>query len=438
MNRRALVGWMVAACCTLPAVAQMGGFGGPSILSRGAGTAGRSGGRPVSFRPFAGISAGYFSGLTSFDSLNESGRFGYLANFGAMANSVGKRDFASLDYRGNYTSLRDTTAFGGNNHSMSATYGRQFSPRLTMFLAQGASYYSYLAGNSFTSFSDNPTAQLPNPSSNLFDSKVLALSSAAGITYQKSARLSFSTSGSAFFYRYRDPFLVDTDGYGTTSSVSYLLSRRQSVGASYSFNTFSYKNNFGEAYVHNIMGTFGRIVSPRWTVNLAAGIFQVESERLVRVNVDPFIAAITGQNQVIEAFHGTMRGVSGNASIAGRFSRSSVAFTYQRGISPGNGAYLTSLQDTAGASYTYTGIRYWNIGANVNYSKMNTVIDSHGTFGYLGFGGGVSRRITSILHFNANVNAFRSTNTGDSFQHDRFMATVGITFAPGDMPLPLF
>ena len=66
----------------------MGGFGGPSILSRGGAGGGRSGGRPVSFRPYAGVNAGYFSGLTGFGDTKESDNSGWLADFGAMANGT--------------------------------------------------------------------------------------------------------------------------------------------------------------------------------------------------------------------------------------------------------------------------------------------------------------------------------------------------------------
>jgi len=438
LNRRALVGWLLAACWTIPAPAQFGGFGGPSILSRGGGAPGRSGGRPLSFRPFAGVSSGYFTGLTSRDKLEETSEFGWLANFGAVLNTTGKRDFGSLDYRGNYTGLKDASTFGGNNHFLNANYGRQLSPHFTMFLSTSASYISYISGGAFNRFSDNPTAQLASPSTNLFDSKMFNLSTAAGFTYQKSARLVFSGSGFGFTSRFKDPRLVDTDGYGAQGSVSYYLSRHQSVGASYNYSSYTHKNSFGESYINNAMFTFARTVSPRWRVDLAGGLFQVESERLVQVKVDPVIAAITGQTAVIEAFHGTNHGVSANLEISGRFARSGVSLSYHRGVSPGNGAYLTSVQDVGTLSYSYTGIRYWNIGANSTYSRMNA-INSGGTFTYVGVGGGATRRLTSVIHFVAQVNMLHSVNDSRAaFRHDRFMATVGINFAPGDMPLPLF
>jgi len=54
-------------CCALalPAFSQsIGGYSGPSILSRGSRPGGRAGGNPVRFRGYASIGVGYTGGLT--------------------------------------------------------------------------------------------------------------------------------------------------------------------------------------------------------------------------------------------------------------------------------------------------------------------------------------------------------------------------------------
>jgi len=311
-----------------------------------------------------------------------------------------------------------------------------------MFVGQSALVTDQLLLGQQTRFSDNPGAQIVSPSAQLFDSRSYQLSSAGGFTYQKSARTSFSMSGGALTLQHRGRGLVGANVFQAQGSMMYKLNRRQGIGVNYNFTTFNYRRDFGEGYINSSMVIYNHQVSPRWIVTLAGGLYRVESERLARVAVDPFIAALTGQTAVIEAFHSINLGVATDVAISGRFRRSSLSVGYSRGIAPGNGVLLTSRQDAVNGQYSFLGLRNWSLGLSGSYLRFSALTQLIAPFESYWAGVGASRRLTSFLHFNSNAGMIRSNllriQSGSGFQQDRFMVMGGIVFSPGDLPLSLF
>jgi hypothetical protein len=441
LNRIGAV-WAVAAIlAVVPAGAQFGGFGGPSILSRGGGAPGRTSSRPIRLRPYVGLQGVYFSDLNegSNQIINQPG--GLMTNFGLQGSASRKRDFGSISYTGNVV-LAGNRTLNGTNHNLMADYGRQLSPRWTMFLGQSALVTDQLLLGQQTRFSDNPGAQIVNPSVQFFDSRSYQLSSAGGFTYQKSARTSFSMSGGAMTLQPRGRGLIGVNLFQAQGSMMYRLNRRQGIGLNYNFTTFNYRRDFGETYLNSSMVIYHHQVSPRWMVTLAGGLYRVESERLTRVAVDPFIASLTGQTSVIEAFHSVTTGVTTDVGIAGRFRHSTVGLNYNRGIVPGNGVLLTSRQDAVYGHYSFLGLRNWSLSVSGNVLRYSAITQVIPPFQSYWAGIGASRRLTSFMHFNTNVGLMRTNllrvQGGSGFRQDRFMVTGGIVFSPGDVPLSIF
>ncbi|MBM3814212.1 MAG: hypothetical protein FJW20_21520 [Acidimicrobiia bacterium] len=441
MRSHKVAGWMMGLLMALPAAAQFGGFGGPSVLSRGSGMPGRSAGRPIRFRPYVGISGFYQSGSDAFFRDGVVGNYGSMANFGLVGNSTGKRDFGAVSYSGNHL-VAGSNALNTTNHSVNATYGRQVNSRWTTFVGAGASLTDLLSFNMQTPVSDVPSAQLVNPSLQLFDTRAYQFSSAGGLSYQKSARTSFSVSGGAFTMQFREPGFVDTNAYSSQGSVFYLLNRREGIGATYSFTIFDFRKEFGDGQIHNWSVGYQRALSARWSLSASGGVYRLESNRLAQVAVDPLIAALTGQTTVVEALHSINQGVSSEVSIQGRFRRSGIGLQYSRGIMPGNGVFLTARQDTVQGHYSYTGLRTWNLGLFASYAKFSAMTQDLAPFKSSNAGFGASRRLTSILHFTANAGFITSdisrSVTHMGFRNDRYIATVGFQLSPGEFPLSLF
>ena len=441
MRKAIAFGAVAALLGVFPAKAQFGGFGGPSILSRGGGLPGRTAGRPIRLRPYAGVQGFYFSDLDEGRGQIVEKPLGALASFGLQGSSIGKRDFGSISYAGNVV-LAGESVFVSNNHNLTADYGRQLSPRWTMFLGQAAMVTDQLLLGQQTRFSDNPAAQVLSPNAQLFDARVYQLSSAGGFTYQKSARTSFSMSGGALTIQQRERGLIGVNVFNARGTMMHRLTRRKGIGVTYSFTTFNHRREFGEGYINSSMVLYNHQISPRWAISLAGGFYRVESERLTQVAVDPFIAALTGQSTVIEAFHGINIGVATDVAISGRYRRGSFSINYSRGVAPGNGVLLTSRQDAVSGQYSFLGLRNWSVAASASFVRFSAVAQNTTPFQSYWAGVGASRRLTSYLHFNTNAGLMRTNLMGGlrtaGFRQDRFMVLAGLVLAPGELPLSIF
>jgi hypothetical protein len=432
---------MALVCLATPSYAQFGGFGGPSILSRGGGGAGRSGGRPITLRPHVGLSAYYSKSQGEELNQTRNGYTGAMLTYGVVGQRSGRRDFASVSLAGNqslYTNGSGRNNYGGMN--LRANYGRQLSARTTFFLGQGAQYTNnVLFGRQSTPFSQDPEVDLPDPAESFFDSRSYFFNSGAGISHQASARISISLSGGAFFRRYSGQGLVNINSYQGAASLFYLLSRKSGVGASYSYGKVSYNKSYGEGNVQNIGIFYSRSLTPRWSAHIGTGVYRVDFDRLVSVAVDPFIARITGQSRVAEAVQTQNEGVSGMASLSGNLGMYSVNIGYNRGVTPGNGFIQLASRDNVNVNVSYRGIRDWNIGASTNYGRTSALVqDFNRSFEFTQASINVGRQIVAGIQFNTSAGVVNTRGGTGSLNLTRFFVSVGLSFSPGTTVLPIF
>ena len=73
-----------------------------------------------------------------------------------------------------------------------------------------------------------------------------------------------------------------------------------------------------------------------------------------------------------------------------------------------------------------------SIGLVQNIGQVNIV---HQNFGA---GVGMNYRLTSILHLTSSVGYYIQRVDGGNFDRNRFQATVGLSFSPGERPLSIF
>jgi len=434
-----LIGLMSVGVCW----AQVGGYGGPSILSRGGPAIGRSGGQPLAFRFYASVHGTYDAGLTA-PATDAQGRlfddeaYGLKGTLGAYGYQPTRRSITALEYRGHYRHYSGRRYYNGTDHFLALSHARQLSRRVEFSLAQGAGTYGTAFGGFGFALAGNPVATVADPGDEIFDGRTHALISTAGLNFQKSARLLFSMSGTGFLVRRRSRALVGVNGYGAAGSWAYALSRRNTVGAGYHYGMYTFERAFGRSDIHSTYLFYGRQLSRIWLFRLGAGVYRAETQRLVTVRLDPVVAAIIGYGRAIEAFHGISYSTGGQATLMGRFRRSVLALSYRRGVHPGNGFYLTSRGDFATAYYSFTGTRRWSFGLNASYGTYSSLSQSLNKMEFYGAGAGANYRLTEMLHFTSRVDFRHSEVRNSSYDRERYRVTVGFTFSPGDIPLSLW
>ena len=425
-----------------------GSYTGPSILSRPGGPSNQPA-TTLSFRPYASIRGIYDTGLTGF-SVNEAGELpdtdagGVEVAIGAYAYRNWQRTMAAFQYTGDYRHYSGKTSYNGSNHFGTFGVTRQQTSRIQFGFRQVAGTFSRsfggFGGQFLTLAPSVIQTPIQTPADELFDNRTYHLSTNGDLTYQKSARLSFSIGAGAFFVRRQAAQLLGVGGTMAQGDIAYRVSRRATIGVSYAFVHYGYTDAFGGADLHTVGINYSNRLSRRWELGLMLSGIRLESQTIRRVSVDPIVAAITGLRTALEAYHavGYMNGTG--ARLNRSFRHASLTFGYTQGVSPGNGLLLTSRQRVATVSYSYTGFRRWSVYAASSYSGLGSVTNQVAKYqriqGQVGFSRNLLR---DDFHLVATFSARKYTTDFQAFpSRVQSRILVGISYSPGDVPLSMW
>lgn len=416
-------------------------YSGPGILSRGSTNIGERSGKAVDLRYYFNATGVYDTGLTpvSVDSnghlLNVGGLWGTEVGFGAYGVHSWRHTTLGLDYTGNYRYYNNNTFYNGTDQFLSLRLAHQFTRRVTIDLRGTAGSQS----QALAYYAPDVYMVTGVPTNELFDNRAYFGNATVNLVYQKTARLSFSWGGQGFSVRRRSGALIGVNGYDGNSTVAYRVSRRQTIEAGYRYDHFDFTRGFGESNMHTAFLGYSVTLSRRWELRLEGGGIRTEVQGLQSFAVDPAISAITGVTTGVRAFYQLNYLPQEVVSLSGRFHYSSLQFSYNDSITPGNGIFLTSRAQYASGSYSYTGLRQWNLGLSGGYSKLRSIgQDLLGTYSYYSAGLGATYNLGRSFHFTARLDGRHTSLTGAGFKRNSYRAAVGIAFSPGEVPLSLW
>ena len=423
--------------------AQQMGFSGPSVLSRSGSPLGRSGGSSLGFRPYLSIGARYDTNIGSVAADNQGNAilgdyYGGHASWGLYGVHRGQRNLVGLEYQGQYRAYSRSGNRQGANHFVSLNYVQQVSPRTDFYVSAGGGSYAYSLYNYSTPLISNPLEGINDPADEGFDSRTNSISGSGGLRHMLSSRLSIGFGGQAFYISRKVNSLIDSQGYSASGSVDYQVSRTQTISGNYSYRYYFFPNNFGESRIHSASIGYQHQLSPVWNFSLEGGLYRLENERLIRVQIDPILAAITGQRSALEAAHSITFRPSVGATLGRKFERASLSFHYNRGVSPGNGFMTTSERETAGVSYSYTATDKLGFHLNFGGQRHTSLAQNIGRFTSFGGGGGFSYRLWHFIHLTSNANLRQWKLNSSDFDRLRLSAWAGISLSPGELPLSLW
>jgi hypothetical protein len=155
--------------------------------------------------------------------------------------------------------------------------------------------------------------------------------------------------------------------------------------------------------------------------------------------LDPVIANILGVATTVQAYYTKTYVPSGTGELTRQFKSSYLSFYYSHGISPGNGVYLTSKQELAGASYTYTGVRKASLSLSGLYNSLASLGQTLTPYKYFSGGASASYAVTRALHLTARFDSrYQDITQLNTFKKSSYRASIGVAFSPGDIPLTLW
>jgi len=428
---------IVLACCSTM-TAQISEYLGPGILSRGAGDIGTRGGQDVNLRLFATASGIYDTGLQPY-SVNSNGQ---LATVGALYGTevavgvYGVHSFRharlGLDYKGVYRHYSTNSFYDGTDHTLALGYTYQQSRRVIFDFRETAGTVSQ-----GTPFGALPlvTESVVTPASVLFDNRMNYLQSTMDVNYLLSQHTTLTVGGDGFGIWRKATGLIGAQGYMLRGAIKHRVSQRTTLGVNYQHSHYDFPKAFGESDINSFAGIFATRLGRSWTVDLEGGAYMAEVQGLQQVAVDPVIAALLGVSVTQQTFYRKSIFPEWNVSLARQFRHASLSFHHQNGASGGNGVYLTSRQESAFASFNYTGIRKWSFSVNGGYARLEGIGQNLQPYSQITGSSGVTYALTHAIQLLANYDARHQEIINSVYLQNSYRATIGISFSPADIPL---
>jgi hypothetical protein len=415
-------------------------YTGPAILSRGFALT-----RPAvpvneRFRLYAGISAIYDSGLTGAyvqgGIVPTASSAGADFNWGLSGKRYRRKDIFDLNYSGHYYEYYSASKYSGQDQSFAAGYSHEVSQHLSFGFRETAGLYSntYSVLNS-TAIYDTSLASstiVVAPNTEAFDDRTYFSTTTGSVTYQKTARLSFS-AGAAYFLVQRDSaYLANTNGYQITGDISYRITKKQTIGIYYAHSAYTYQKIFGNAASDSIGANYAISLSRNMDLSFRAGETRYDSQTLETVVPNPLVQQVLGIQSGIEKYYFVAYSPDLSVTLNRTLRHSNIGASFIQAITPGNGLILTSRRQSESV--------YWSLPAFHKY--MTQLVGGHDTlndsvtgpgsyssyYARLSLSRPVTRVITSNLSFDYRQLGFAAT----SFHQTEYRISLGFRFTPAE------
>jgi hypothetical protein len=411
------------------------------VLSRGGNRPGQRGRAPVNFNVYVSGRGIYESGLIA-PVLDESGNISPVDSFGVQieAGVYGGKDWRrhsiGLDYRADYRRQPKIPFFNGTNQAASFLTQHRLSRRILLTTQHTGGTTNRAFGGFAAPFIGN--ANTPGvPLNELFDVRTYFLQTSARVTWQSSARTSLSGQGEVFFVKRNSAALINAQGARALGTWSHRISRVTTLIAQGGFMRFEFPRSFAESNVYLASLGIDRRLNRNWQVEITGGLLHLSSKGVERVALSPVVAEILGRPTGLVAFDRSDIAPLIEVTVSYIQERGRLTVNASNSVMPGNGAFLTSTRTTAGAGYSYTGIRRASLGVSASYTNMRSALLNLPTFYSWQGGGGMTYKLAQYV--NLMMQADRRYFKSSVFRgRNGTSVSVGLAFTPSRFPLSIF
>lgn len=336
-------------------------YSGPAVLSRSYSTS-----RPLILQNQAwtelfGVDGVYDTGVVKVTnpdgSPGNSALSGVELKWSLAGTHYFRRDVLAVNYTGNYTQDSGPGGFSGANNSGTVDYTHVISRHVSLNLAESGEILAqnYILANPYLGSSSSVAGIniSSSPNVQITDSGLKQLASQADIKWQKTARLSFDFGGAWFGISRDDPALLGMTGQQARVDVAYRLTRKTTVGAYYTFNNYTYQHGVGNSNFNTVGLIYSRAFSRSMQLRLRGGVSNVHTFGQETIQIAPSIAALLGQSTGIIDSQATTLTSDISAQLVKDFRHGATAsLAFAHAVSPGNGIFQTSEQESFGAGFT--------------------------------------------------------------------------------------
>ncbi len=417
------------------------GYAGPAVLSRSYTLMRPSFPKEEKITPVLGTDAIYDSGIAGVVINSQGvpsvpGSTGGDFYWGVSGRHYFHHDQLGISYMGIMQYYSQATAASGVSQTLSLDYTHAFSRRLSLTLVEmGADYTmnNFPIGNPVIAPTQTigSTAIVPTPNTQILNAGFKTFTSSADVTYQATARLSFNGGGSWFGVQEQGLNLPGAAGEQGRGDVMYRLTRRTTAGFAWSYNQYVYPQGLGQSTFNTFDGVYSWALSRSVQIHLRGGMSRLNNSGLTSETLPPSIAAILGVTSVTMAYRQLSWVTDFSGQISKDFRRGrSGNLSYSRGIIPGNGLFLTSIDQNVTGGASLVMFRRFNISAGNGYDSLTAPGQNLGSYrSYFAYFG-VSRRVTRDINSNFRFDYRRYLITGSSLLQNEFRVSLGFSWSP--------
>ena len=417
-------------------------YTGPAVLSRSYSVSRPLIPQQLNWSEHVGVSLIYDSGVSRVinadGSLSNASLVGTLFTWGLSGRHYFRHDQIGVNYTGSYSQYAGSTPFTGSNNSVTVDYSHVLSHPHTLNVTGLGSILSqnYVLDNGVIgpettvaniNLSSSPNIQITDYGTKQFSTQI-------DVTFQKSARLSFD-GGVSYFAVVRDaPGLLGMTGEQGRGDMNYRLTRKMTVGAYYSYSYYIFPRGFGTSDTNTFGGIFSYALNSTMELRLRGGVSDVNSREFQPVEIAPAIAALLGQTSgLIDAYTKVLTSDI-SAQFVKDFRRGKTAsLAYAHGVSPGNGVYQTSEQQSISGNFVMPLYRVYSIQASFGRDTLTALGISQSTLGSYSSEYGrvaLSRafRRGAALNFSAEFRHYIVSNS--AILENQLLLTSGVSWGP--------
>lgn len=416
-------------------------YNGPAVLSRTYTLMRPTALRQIGWTWVAGASENFTSGLIGASSTNiathTEDSFGTAATFSFHGRHFWEKDQLGVDLNSMYNRYSSAESYNGANVILNLDYAHDFTRRLQLNVVESASILSQ--SGTLTEPLTQAGASPANinlgasPTLQVFDTSTKQSITQISLTFRKSSRLSFNYQGSLFGVSREGPGLYGNSGYQAQADVSYRVTRKTTVGAYYSYLSYVFAHHVSDSDAETAGLIYSYAFNRGMQLRTRAGVARIENHGLIVVPVDPAFASLIGQDVgVISSYHRSyISDIS--AELVKDFGRRRTAnVSYAHGVSPGNGAILTSTQQVISGSFGMSFWRHYNGSISAGRTTLDATLGvvNHYTsnFGSLNFSRALPHNATANLMFSYRW----YTILGMPGVQPQFIVSTSFTWGPGE------
>ena len=400
----------------------------------------------IKFAPNVGLEYTINSGLTGIAPQAN----GKLANdlssgvsliYGVTGEKVLKRDTFSLSFSGSLYHYFQASNYDGTTDQLAFTWRHKLSRSLSFGLRESAQEYNnnslLLSGSQLINSGVGTTLVTSSPTTEVFDGRVFSIFSEASLTWQLTPRFSINLSGGGFLTRRASSSLYGDTGYQTGADIAYRLTRSTTVGSYYGYTHYDYTGTYGGSDINTVGLSYSIAFNPHTQLITRVGGSRVETTGLTTVALNPILALLFGTPQTIEAIYVKNYVPDLSLQLNHKVSDLMLSVAYNRGVTPGNGVFLTSVQQNVAFSANFgqqVGRRTrWTISPTAGYQTLAAEGINNQKYESVFVGATVSRKLHGSLdwHNRVDYHHYLFDNTG--FLRNSFVFGTGFSWAPGDI-----